>query len=46
MSVTPKILVGGSISGFAFWAVMFPLDTIKTLFQSDNLKKPVYKGII
>ena len=46
MGQTPQIIIGGSLSGLAFWAVVFPFDTIKTLFQQDNLNKPVYTGII
>ena len=43
---TLEILLGGSIGGVTFWGISFPLDTIKTLYQTDNLAKPKYKNLV
>jgi len=32
------------ILGILYWFMMYPIDTVKTLIQSDNFEKPKYKG--
>eukprot|EP01059_Diplonema_ambulator_P007335 TRINITY_DN16805_c0_g1_i1.p1 TRINITY_DN16805_c0_g1~~TRINITY_DN16805_c0_g1_i1.p1 ORF type:complete len:301 (+),score=34.89 TRINITY_DN16805_c0_g1_i1:93-995(+) len=34
---TPKQLLAGSIGGFGYWFLTFPLDSIKSSMQSDNI---------
>ena len=42
---TLHILLSGALGGIMFWGTSFPFDTIKTLYQTDNLVKPKYKNI-
>jgi solute carrier family 25 (mitochondrial carnitine/acylcarnitine transporter), member 20/29 len=32
-------LLGGAFAGIAFWILAYPFDYVKTLMQTDNLKK-------
>ena len=40
-----SILAGGC-AGVGYWAFIYPIDYIKTLVQSDDLKNRKYKGMI
>lgn len=39
-------LLSGGIAGTATWAVVYPLDYIKTLIQTDDLAKPRHTSSI
>lgn len=39
-------LLAGALSGVIFWSVVYPIDTIKSNLQSDNVNKRNFKGII
>lgn len=39
-------LFGGGLAGIMFFMIAYPFDYMKTLYQTDNLKKPEYKGLI
>ena len=34
----------GGCAGVAFWALIYPVDYVKTIIQSDSLTAPQYKG--
>lgn len=45
-SSTPfEMFVAGGVGGVLSWAVIYPLDVVKTRIQSDCLIKPKYIGI-
>lgn len=37
-------LLSGGISGVVTWSVMYPVDYVKTLIQSDSLTSPKFKN--
>jgi solute carrier family 25 (mitochondrial carnitine/acylcarnitine transporter), member 20/29 len=37
-------LIAGGIAGVIDWTVMYPVDYVKTLIQSDSLTNPRYKS--
>jgi len=41
-------LLGGACAGFAFWGILYPLETIKTRMQGDHIvrEKRMYSGIL
>lgn len=39
-------LLSGGFAGVATWTVMYPVDYVKTIIQSDSLTKPEYKSSI
>ncbi|KAE8746852.1 hypothetical protein FOCC_FOCC006411 [Frankliniella occidentalis] len=39
-------LVSGGCAGVVSWAVITPVDLIKSRIQADDIKKPMYKGVI
>ena len=43
---TPEVLIAGGVGGMSYWCFTFPLDTIKTLYQSDSFKKPKYTNLV
>lgn len=38
-------MLAGGIAGLFFWTFFYPVDTLKTRLQSDNLYNPKYKNI-
>lgn len=40
------IFVSGGFAGVALWLVCHPIDTLKSLIQTDNLLQPKYSGIL
>ena len=40
-----KISLAGAIAGNAYWFTSFTNDTIKTLYQTDNLKNPKNRNV-
>ena len=36
----------GGLAGIAYWALVFPLDTLKTRIQTDSPHKPAYSGML
>ena len=38
-------LTAGGFAGLCFWSVVYPIDYIKTLIQTDNLANRQFKGI-
>ncbi len=39
-------LLAGGLSGLSCWTVIYPIDYVKTLVQTDSLDKPRYKSSI
>lgn len=39
-------LFGGGFAGLMFFMIAYPFDYMKTLFQTDNLKKPEYSSLL
>lgn len=39
-------LIGGGLAGAMFFVFAYPLDYLKTLAQTDDLKKPKYKNLL
>lgn len=37
-----QVMAAGVAAGFGLWGSMFPIDTIKSKMQADNLAKPSY----
>lgn len=37
-------MTAGVAAGFGLWGSMFPIDTIKSKLQADNLANPTYKN--
>jgi len=40
------IAAAGSFAGMSLWASMYPIDTIKSKMQADNLRDPLYKSTL
>eukprot|EP01041_Mallomonas_annulata_P006919 gene6919-14056_t len=40
------IFFSGGMAGIAFWLVSHPIDTLKSLIQTDNILQPKYNGVI
>jgi len=38
------MLLAGGIAGVISWVVNFPIDTVKSILQSDSLRNPVYRS--
>lgn len=38
-----QVMAAGVMAGFGLWGSMFPIDTIKSKMQADNLNQPTYK---
>lgn len=38
------MLLAGGLAGVISWVVNFPIDTVKSILQSDNLRNPVYRS--
>ncbi|EJS41343.1 ymc1p [Saccharomyces arboricola H-6] len=41
-----KLCIFGAISGTALWLMVYPLDVIKSVMQTDNLQKPKFGNSI
>ncbi|PNH09961.1 putative mitochondrial carrier C4G9.20c [Tetrabaena socialis] len=39
-----QVMSAGVIAGFGLWGSMFPIDTVKSKMQADNLAKPAYSS--
>lgn len=39
-----KVLLAGIMAGFGLWGSMYPIDTIKSKIQADNLSNPNFSG--
>lgn len=39
-------LVSGGTAGVVSWAVITPIDVVKSRIQADDIRKPAYKGFI
>lgn len=39
-----QVMAAGVAAGFGLWGSMFPIDTIKSKMQADNLANPTYKS--
>lgn len=39
-------MLAGGIAGFLFWVAIYPVDTLKSRLQCDNLTNPKYKNFI
>ena len=39
-------LISGGAAGFGFWALIYPIDYIKTVVQADSLTQPQYRGAL
>lgn len=39
------MFIGGGLGGILSWAVIYPIDVIKTKIQSDDIRKPRYKNM-
>lgn len=37
-------LLAGGTAGVSFWLLIYPVDYVKTIIQSDSLTEPLYKG--
>lgn len=37
-----QVMAAGVVAGFGLWGSMFPIDTIKSKMQADNLANPAY----
>lgn len=40
-----QVIAAGIMAGFGLWGSMFPIDTIKSKIQADNLANPQYKNL-
>lgn len=38
-------MIAGGLAGVAFWGPCYPVDYLKTLQQTDSIKKPKYHGL-
>jgi solute carrier family 25 carnitine/acylcarnitine transporter 20/29 len=38
--------LSGGFAGFAYWLVVFPVDTVKSVMQADRLHDPRYSGVL
>jgi solute carrier family 25 carnitine/acylcarnitine transporter 20/29 len=45
MNLQAASLLSGGFAGATAWFIMYPLDFVKTRFQSDSLSNPVYKSV-
>lgn len=43
-TIMEQAVVGGGCAGIAYWTAMLPVDTIKTLLQTDSRITPKYKS--
>ena len=43
---TVATVIGGGLAGLALWTVIFPLDSFKSISQSDSLDNPQYKNYL
>lgn len=41
-----SMITGGGFAGISFWIFIYPVDTIKSRLQADNILNPKYKGTI
>uniref|UniRef100_A0A7S0R4T1 Mitochondrial carrier protein n=1 Tax=Chlamydomonas leiostraca TaxID=1034604 RepID=A0A7S0R4T1_9CHLO len=41
-----QVMAAGVMAGFGLWGSMFPIDTIKSKMQGDNLAQPQYKSTL
>ena len=41
-----SLMTAGGLAGIAYWALVFPLDTLKTRIQTDSPHKPAYSGML
>ncbi len=41
-----KLCIFGALSGTALWLMVYPLDVIKSVMQTDNLQKPKFGNSI
>ena len=39
-------LLSGGCAGVSFWLLIYPVDYVKTIVQSDSLTEPLYKSNI
>ena len=37
-------MLAGGTAGMAFWAFIYPVDYVKTMFQSDSLTEPKFRN--
>lgn len=44
-TMSEQMLAGG-LAGVGFWLPCYPIDYLKTLQQTDSIKKPKYKGLV
>jgi solute carrier family 25 carnitine/acylcarnitine transporter 20/29 len=42
----PLLLLAGGLAGVANWLFVFPIDTVKSRFQTDSLVAPRYSSIL
>jgi hypothetical protein len=38
-------LISGGFAGLCYWGVVYPIDYIKTIIQTDNLADRQFRGI-
>ncbi|XP_075222534.1 solute carrier family 25 member 45-like isoform X5 [Lycorma delicatula] len=41
-----SIMITGALAGAASWALIMPLDVVKSRMQADSVEKPKYNGMI
>ncbi|XP_034231924.1 solute carrier family 25 member 45-like [Thrips palmi] len=39
-------LVSGGCAGVVSWGVIIPIDLVKSRIQADDIKKPMYRGVV
>lgn len=39
------LILAGGLAGVANWSIIFPLDTLKTRYQTDDIHRPKYASI-
>ncbi|EGR30272.1 mitochondrial carrier protein, putative [Ichthyophthirius multifiliis] len=39
-------LLAGAVSGLIFWISVFPIDTLKSRIQSDDMQNPLFKNFL
>lgn len=39
-------LISGGFAGLCYWSVVYPIDYVKTIMQTDNLADRQYKGVM
>eukprot|EP00696_Hemimastix_kukwesjijk_P003109 gnl/Hemi2/13804_TR4695_c0_g2_i1.p1 gnl/Hemi2/13804_TR4695_c0_g2~~gnl/Hemi2/13804_TR4695_c0_g2_i1.p1 ORF type:complete len:308 (-),score=96.98 gnl/Hemi2/13804_TR4695_c0_g2_i1:202-1125(-) len=45
--LSPLAVIGsGAIAGFALWVPMFPMDVVKSKFQTDSITAPKYTSVL